>query len=208
MKEQAPWPFLARCQSLILLNLIAVHVNPLLPIFPTAKNISHSSIQINMQPLHLISRNLRGSASRSIPITARFLSTTFPRSAEHKDRLHSNVEAYRQTQTSKSDNPHLTNTTSTISNEMPSVGVDKASPEFLSSVEPKFTPKDSVPENVERMTGEMQKGAPEGGPNADLGVGEMEGAKFKVEPLRRKGEDPATMRARLLCPCHVQSPQI
>lgn len=33
----------------------------------------------------------------------------------------------------------------------------------------------------------------------DLEVGELEGAKFRVEPLRRTGEDPATMRARLLC---------
>ncbi|KAM7209167.1 Flavinator of succinate dehydrogenase domain containing protein [Naviculisporaceae sp. PSN 640] len=32
----------------------------------------------------------------------------------------------------------------------------------------------------------------------DLEVGELEGAKFRVEPLRRTGEDPATMRARLL----------
>lgn len=86
---------------------------------------------------------------------------------------------------------------------MPSVGADKPSPEFLSTVDPKFTPKDSVPENVERMTGGTQKGAPEDGANADLDVGEMEGAQFKVEPLRREGEDPATMRARLLCPCQI-----
>lgn len=33
----------------------------------------------------------------------------------------------------------------------------------------------------------------------ELGVGELEGAKFKVEPLRRHGEDPETMRARLTC---------
>ncbi|KAK4104320.1 DUF339-domain-containing protein [Parathielavia hyrcaniae] len=32
----------------------------------------------------------------------------------------------------------------------------------------------------------------------DLDVGELQGASFKVEPLRRVGEDPATMRARLL----------
>ncbi|CAN8106284.1 unnamed protein product [Discula destructiva] len=31
----------------------------------------------------------------------------------------------------------------------------------------------------------------------ELGVGELEGAKFKVEPLRRHGEDGETMRARL-----------
>ncbi|OHE91560.1 hypothetical protein CORC01_13157 [Colletotrichum orchidophilum] len=34
--------------------------------------------------------------------------------------------------------------------------------------------------------------------NSELGVGEFEGIKFRVEPLRRKGEDERTMRARLL----------
>ena len=94
----------------------------------------------------------------------------------------------------------MTNTNSTIANEMPSVGADKAPPELLTSVDPNFTPKDSVPENTERMTGGTQKGGPESGTNAELDVGEMEGAKFKVEPLRRTGEDGNTMRARLLCP--------
>ena len=94
----------------------------------------------------------------------------------------------------------MTNTTSTIANEMPSVGADKAPPELLTSVDPDFTPKDSVPENTERMTGGTQKGGPEAGVNKELDVGEMEGAKFKVEPKRRTGEDANTMRARLLCP--------
>lgn len=30
-------------------------------------------------------------------------------------------------------------------------------------------------------------------------VGELQGAKFRVEPLRRVGEDDATKRARLVC---------
>ena len=94
----------------------------------------------------------------------------------------------------------MTNTTSTIANEMPSVGADKAPPELLTSVDPDFVPKDSVPENTERMTAGTQTGAPDGGANAELEVGEMEGASFKVEPLRRTGEDGNTMRARLLCP--------
>lgn len=36
-------------------------------------------------------------------------------------------------------------------------------------------------------------------PNHELDVGELQGAKFKIEPLRRVGEDPSVMRARLLC---------
>lgn len=155
----------------------------------------------------MLSRNLRGTLSRSTPCAARLLSTSYSRFAEYKDRIHSNVEGHREAQKSKPEVPHMTNTTSTISNDMPSVGADKPPPEFISSVDPKFTPKDSVPENAERMTGGTQKGAPEDGPNSDLGVGEMEGAQFKVEPLRREGEDHATMRARLLCPCHTQPPE-
>lgn len=35
--------------------------------------------------------------------------------------------------------------------------------------------------------------------DGEMGVGELEGAQFKIEPLRRVGEDPETMRARLTC---------
>lgn len=87
---------------------------------------------------------------------------------------------------------------------MPSVGADKAPPEFLSFVDAEANPKDAIPENTERMTGGTQNGSPETDPNAELGVGEMEGAKFKVEPLRRTGEDANTIRARLLCPLHLR----
>ena len=160
-----------------------------------------------MQCSRLFNRSLRNLASRPTSFASRSLSITFPRSADHKDRIHPNAEGHRDAQRSKPDGPHMTNTSSTISNDMPSVGADKAPPEFITSVNPNFTPKDSVPENTERMTGETQKGAPEGGPNSDLGVGEMEGAQFKVEPLRREGEDPSTMRSRLLCPCPAQTPQ-
>jgi hypothetical protein len=106
---------------------------------------------------------------------------------------------YRKFQIEKPLNPHMTNTNSTISNEMPSIGKDAAPPEMITHVDPKFTPKDSVPENTERMTGGTQKPAPEGGVNADLNVGEIQGGTFRVEPLRRTGEDANTMRARLLC---------
>lgn len=34
-------------------------------------------------------------------------------------------------------------------------------------------------------------------PGHEMAVGELEGAKFKIEPLRRTGEDAETMRARL-----------
>ncbi len=109
---------------------------------------------------------------------------------------------YRKFQIEKPLNPHMTNTTSTIANEMPSVGKDAAPPELITNVDAKFTPKDTEPENMERMTGGTQKSedSNQKGEGKELGVGEMEGAKFKVEPIRRTGEDANTMRARLLCP--------
>jgi len=83
---------------------------------------------------------------------------------------------------------------------MPSVGTDAPPPELITQVDPNFVPKDAVPENTERMTGGTQstKDKDISGSNSELGVGEMEGAKFKVEPIRRSGEDANTMRARLL----------
>ncbi|KAF2686069.1 TPR repeat protein-like protein [Lentithecium fluviatile CBS 122367] len=125
-------------------------------------------------------------------------------------RAQDTAQEYRKYQTSKPLNPHFTNTTSTIANEMPSVGKDAPPPELITNVDGEFAPKDAVPENTERMTGGTQssqsadvsgsnkglKGDVEG--KGELGVGELEGASFKVEPLRRTGEDNATMKARLL----------
>lgn len=128
-------------------------------------------------------------------------------------RANDTAEEYRRIQTSRRINPHFTNTTSTIVNEMPNVGKDAPPPELVSSIDPDFTPKDAVPENTERMTGGTQSSKSEdvSGSNKDLkgtkelGVGELEGASFKVEPLRRTGEDANTMRARLLCPFPMTS---
>ena len=46
----------------------------------------------------------------------------------------------------------------------------------------------------------LQVKTPDGaGVGGEMGVGELEGAKFRVEPIRRVGEDDRTMRARLTC---------
>lgn len=95
----------------------------------------------------------------------------------------------------------MTNTASTINNDMPSVGEDKAPPDLISSVDPDYVPKDRLPENTEKMTGGTQSGDPTKVSPSEFGVGEMEGISFRVEPLRRTGEDLTTMRARLLCRC-------
>lgn len=155
-----------------------------------------------MSVLRLLTR-----AVRTVPTAVRPLSTSIPRYLAN-EREHENTTEWREAQKSKPTGPHMTNTNSTIANEMPSVGADKAPPELLTSVDPKFIPEDSVPDNTERMTGGTQKGSPESGTNAELDVGEMEGAEFKVEPIRRTGEDDNTMRARLLCPFALNTPSL
>ncbi|TVY25093.1 Succinate dehydrogenase assembly factor 2, mitochondrial [Lachnellula hyalina] len=146
-----------------------------------------------MSSARLILRSVRPSMAftRPISMTARRLA------GPGNSKEHETAAGHRKIQTEKPLNPHMTNTTSTIANDMPSAGARKAPPELLTSVDADFVPKDSVPENTERMTGGTQK-APEDGPNAEMGVGQMEGAKFKIEPLRRTGEDANTTRARLL----------
>ena len=141
----------------------------------------------------------------AVRVAYRPFTTTHARFAEPFDfsalnaRANDTAPEYRKFQMEKPLNPHMTNTNSTISNEMPSVGVDAAPPELITHIDPNFTPKDSVPENTERMTGGTQKPEPEGGVNADLQVGEIQGGSFRVEPLRRTGEDANTLRARLVC---------
>ena len=147
-------------------------------------------------------------AARPVLQSIRPFSSALPRFVEQKDREHSNQQAYRDAQTSKPPPPHMTNSNSTIANKMPSVGADSVPPELISSVDPNFTPKDSIPENTERMMGGEQPVEPassshsttgQPGEDGEMGIGEMEGAQFKVEPLRRTGEDANTMRARLQC---------
>ena len=144
---------------------------------------------------------------RSFPASTRYLSTSRTLQAEEapqavplNSRANDTAKRYREIMKAKTLNPHMTNTTSTIANAFPSVGEDKPPADMLTSVDPEYTPKDSVPENTERMTGGTQPLAPKTGPNAELDVGEIEGGKFKVEPLKREGENKDTMRARLLCP--------
>ncbi|KAF2194902.1 DUF339-domain-containing protein [Zopfia rhizophila CBS 207.26] len=148
----------------------------------------------------MISARLTLRSSRAILTFSRPFSAYSPRFKNLNERGNDTTEEWRKRQTEKPLNPHFTNTTSTIANEMPSMGKDAPPPEMLSSVDPKFSPKDAVPENTERLTGGAQRSGDNevSGSNKELGVGELEGAKFRVEPLRRTGEDADTMRARLL----------
>ena len=138
-------------------------------------------------------------SSHTLLTFSRPFSTSIPR-LNINERGNDTTVEWRKKQAEKPLNSHLANTTSTIANEIPSVGKQAPPPKMLSSTDPNFVPKDAVPENTERMTGGTQSGSDASGSNKELGVGELEGAKFKVEPLRRTGEDVSTTRARLLCP--------
>jgi hypothetical protein len=144
------------------------------------------------------SRLLLRSLGLRAPAFSRQLSTAIPRLAVYKDRVHPNAEEHREAQKSKLDNPRMTSTASTFPNEIPSVGVDNAPSELISSVDSSYVSKNKLLEKTKRTTGDEEYDTGNLS-KPDLGVGEMEGAKFRVEPLRRTGEDSTTMRARLLC---------
>ncbi|OJD19667.1 hypothetical protein AJ78_00399 [Emergomyces pasteurianus Ep9510] len=127
---------------------------------------------------------------------ARSVSSTAFRASDLNERGRSTAPSHRESQKSKPLNPHLTNTTSTSTNDFPKVGVRAAPPDLVTAAKPDYQPRDAVPGNMEHMTGGTVK--LDTGRKPELGVGEMEGITFKVEPLKREGEDVTTMRARLL----------
>lgn len=173
-----------------------------LPFLSTLKTVAdHVRLFPTLSPIIMSSARVMLRASRlALRSNIRPFSTTPSRFAVPlSERGNDTADEYRRYMKEKPLNPHMTNTTSTIANEMPSIGEDGPPPELITSVDPNYTPKDSVPENTEKMTGGTQAGSPKSGPNAELEVGEIEGIEFKVEPLRRTGEDANTMRARLLC---------
>jgi len=149
------------------------------------------------------SSNLHLTTSRPFSSTSTHLagftagSSDTKKSVPINSRVQDTAEDYRKFMMERPLNPHMTNTNSTIANEMPASGADSVPPELLTSLGD-FVPKDSVPENTERMTGGTQ--TLEAGRNKDLEVGEIEGSEFKTEPKKRDGEDSGTIRARLLCP--------
>lgn len=63
------------------------------------------------------------------PPSSRFLSSSFQLRAEDNARRHPNADAYGESQKNKPEVPHMTNTTSTFDEKMPSIGKDKPPPE-------------------------------------------------------------------------------
>lgn len=151
-----------------------------------------------MSAPRLLSRVLRPLPTTSTPFSAlnRSFGSTALRFKDSNERAHPNVSDHRDIQTNKPPNQAVPNTTSTMTKDYPKVGEKTAPPEMLNSVNPNYRPADPYPGKVEHFTGGRQES---GAQKPELGVGEMEGITFKVEPLKRAGEDTATMRARLLC---------
>lgn len=150
----------------------------------------------------LVTRCLRSAAGRTPRITAGAAQRTRPFRAwtllaKDSNEPSSTTEKHREYQTSKPLNQDLSNSTSTQTNDFPKVGEKSAPPDMLSSVDPNYKPVDPYKGRVEHYTGGRQSSSDPAKP--ELGVGEMEGITFKVEPIRRQGEDISTMRARLLC---------
>lgn len=112
------------------------------------------------------------------------------------ERFPDTVEGHREIQKNRPLNQTVPNTTSTQTKDFPKVGAASSPPEVLSTVDPNYKPADPYTGRLEHLTGGRQTA---GAQKPELEVGEMEGITFKVEPLKREGEDTSTMRARLLC---------
>ncbi|RMJ23276.1 hypothetical protein PHISP_05854 [Aspergillus sp. HF37] len=142
--------------------------------------------------IHRISRPY--SAIRLTPLRRTFRTAAI-QAKDGEDRAPSTAPEHRAYQTSKPANQFVPNSTSTMTKDYPNVGTRPAPPDMLSSVDPDYKPADPYPGRVEHFTGGEQQRGPQ---KPELGVGEMEGIRFKVEPIKRTGEDTATKRARLL----------
>ncbi|KAK9858977.1 WD40 repeat-like protein [Penicillium brevicompactum] len=126
---------------------------------------------------------------------SRQFGTSARRLQDAKDEAAKATQQHRANQADKPPNQFVPNTTSTMTKDFPNVGEKPSPPEMLNSVEPNYRPADPYPGKIEHFTGGRQDN---GAQKPELGVGEMEGITFKVEPLKRVGEELATKRARLL----------
>ncbi|KAJ5840702.1 uncharacterized protein N7525_005890 [Penicillium rubens] len=144
--------------------------------------------------LHRVARPVPSSISTITRLNRQF-GTTALRLKDGSDEASPEVKAHRANQANKAPNQFVPNTTSTMTKDFVNVGQKPAPPEMLNSANPNYRPSDPYPGRIEHFTGGRQDN---GAQKPELGVGEMEGITFKVEPLKRVGEELATKRARLL----------
>ena len=136
-------------------------------------------------------------ALQTLQLQSRAFGASALRAAE---RFPNTAEEHREIQKKRPLNQAIPHTTSTQTNDFPKVGAASSPPDFLSTVDPNYKPTDAYTGKLEHLTGGRETA---GAQKPELEVGEMEGITFKVEPLKRQGEDISTMRARLLCmPVH------
>jgi len=109
---------------------------------------------------------------------------------------HTNTNEYRKGQKEAATNPHMTNSNSAFQEGMPKAGVFNAPPEMLSKTDPNFVPKDSVPENTDRMVGGQQNaGAVQGG-GMRVGGPRREVKESEKEWTRQRSQDGLGMDAK------------
>jgi succinate dehydrogenase flavin-adding protein (antitoxin of CptAB toxin-antitoxin module) len=137
-------------------------------------------------------------------LSRRLLSTTTPLLRSPKDAKTNdpnelatagfppNTDSYRASQLRKPLNPTSTNTTSSAPRSVPQVGAANVPPDLISSAD-----QDSATTTTSSSRGPGLAGS-FGDVDQELGVGEITSGQFRVEPLRRVGEDLKTMRARLI----------
>jgi hypothetical protein len=125
---------------------------------------------------------------------------TFGTSAAHSKYLRDNNASTaiknQSCQKSRPLNPYLADGASARTSDFSKVNQKSSPLELLSPVDLNYRPVDPFPGKVKHLAGGMQKPETQ---KPELGVGEIEGITFKIEPLRRGDEDLSTMRARLLC---------
>ncbi|KAJ5544701.1 hypothetical protein N7535_006911 [Penicillium sp. DV-2018c] len=144
--------------------------------------------------LHRLVRPVPSSLSTITTLNRQFGASAL-RLKDTKDEAADAVKAHRSYQADKTPNQFVPNTTSTMTKDFPNVGENPPPPDMISSTDPNYKPNDPYPGRIEHLTGGRQH---DGAQKPELGVGEMEGITFKVEPLKREGEEVATKRARLL----------
>ncbi|KGO64191.1 Protein of unknown function DUF339 [Penicillium italicum] len=143
--------------------------------------------------LHRLARPVPSSLSTITRLNRQFGATALR--LKDGDEAAPEVKAHRANQANKPPNQFVPNTTSTMTKDFINVGQKPPPPDMLNSVDPNYRPSDPYPGRIEHFTGGRQDN---GAQKPELGVGEMEGITFKVEPLKRVGEELATKRARLL----------
>lgn len=100
--------------------------------FPYSLHLQAANMQSTRQLTRAILRR-----TTLVPTSSRYLSSFLQLRAEDA-RRHPNADAYGESQKNKENVPHMTNTTSTFDEKMPSIGKDKPPPEFISSVDPDY----------------------------------------------------------------------